>query len=64
MPSATNYFTVSQITSYIKELFDLDYALQDLWVEGEVSNFSQSAAGHIYFTLQDEEARLACVMWR
>ncbi len=64
MPSATNYFTVSQITSYIKELFDLDYALQDLWVEGEVSNFSQSAAGHIYFTLKDEEARLACVMWR
>jgi len=64
MPPATNYFTVSQITSYIKELFDLDYALQDLWVEGEVSNFSQSAAGHIYFTLKDEEARLACVMWR
>jgi exonuclease VII large subunit len=35
-------YRVSQITAYIKELFDSDYALQDLWLEGEVSNYSRS----------------------
>jgi exodeoxyribonuclease VII large subunit len=57
-------YRVSQITAYIKELFDSDYALQDLWLEGEVSNYSQAASGHVYFTLKDEEAQIRCVMWR
>jgi len=59
-----SYFTVSQITAYIKELLDTDVTLRDLWVEGEVSNFSLSASGHIYFSLKDQEAVLRCVMWR
>ena len=57
-------YRVSQITAYIKELFDSDYALQDLWLEGEVSNCSRAASGHVYFTLKDEEAQIRCVMWR
>jgi exodeoxyribonuclease VII large subunit len=57
-------YRVSQITAYIKELFDSDYALQDLWLEGEVSNYFQAASGHVYFTLKDEEAQIRCVMWR
>ena len=61
--SITHYFTVSQITNYIKDLFEIDFVLQDLWVEGEVSNFSRSAAGHIYFTLKDETSSIRCVMW-
>ena len=64
MTAATYYFTVGQITSYIKELFEIDPELQDLWIEGEVSNFSRSAAGHAYFTLKDETASIRCVMWR
>jgi exodeoxyribonuclease VII large subunit len=64
MSKATPYFTVSQITSYIKDLFEIDFVLQDLWIEGEVSNFSRSAAGHAYFTLKDEAASIRCVMWR
>jgi exodeoxyribonuclease VII large subunit len=62
--TTTHYFTVSQITSYIKDLFEIDLVLQDLWIEGEVSNFSRSAAGHVYFTLKDESAGIRCVMWR
>jgi exodeoxyribonuclease VII large subunit len=61
---ATQIYRVSQITAYIKELFDGDYALQDLWLEGEVSNYSRAASGHVYFTLKDEEAQIRCVMWR
>ena len=70
--SATHYFTVSQINKYIKDLFEIDFVLQDLWIGGEVSNFSRSAAGHVYFTLKDEAvsshgvtaASIRCVMWR
>jgi exodeoxyribonuclease VII large subunit len=62
--TTTHYFTVSQITSYIKDLFETDFVLQDLWIEGEVSNFSRSAAGHAYFTLKDQSASIRCVMWR
>ena len=62
--STTHYFTVSQVTSYIKDLFEIDFVLQDIWVEGEVSNFTRSAAGHAYFTLKDEAASIRCVMWR
>jgi exodeoxyribonuclease VII large subunit len=61
---ATQIYRVSQITAYIKELLDGDYALQDLWLEGEVSNYSRAASGHVYFTLKDEEAQIRCVMWR
>ncbi len=38
--------------------------LQDVWVQGEVSNFSRPASGHLYFTLKDSGAALRCVMWR
>jgi len=57
-------YRVSQITAYIKELFDSDYALQNLWLEGEVSNYYRAASGHVYFTLKDEDAQIRCVMWR
>jgi exodeoxyribonuclease VII large subunit len=57
-------YKVSQITCYIKDLLETDLLLQDLWLEGEVSNLSRSTAGHVYFTLKDEESQIACVLWR
>ena len=63
-PSPQNPYTISQITRHIKELFDTDFQLQDVWLEGEVSNFSRSAAGHAYFTLKDAAASIHCVLWR
>jgi exodeoxyribonuclease VII large subunit len=57
-------YTVSQITHYIKNVFEVDPMLQDLWVEGEVSNCARPASGHIYFTLKDAGAQLSCVLWR
>lgn len=62
--SEENTWTVSDLTGYIQELFKLDYRLQDLRVEGEISNFTQARSGHLYFTLKDEIAQLKCVMWR
>lgn len=57
-------YTVSQVAEYLKEALNRDPLLGDLWVSGEVSNLSRSAAGHIYFTLKDAEAQLRCVMFR
>lgn len=56
--------TVSQITLRIRRLLEGDMELQDVWVEGEISNLSRPASGHIYFTLKDKIASLRCVMWK
>ncbi|HSO28184.1 MAG TPA: exodeoxyribonuclease VII large subunit [Anaerolineales bacterium] len=60
----TPLWPVAQLTQYLRNLLESDDNLQDLWVQGEVSNFSRPASGHIYFTLKDSQAALRCVMWR
>jgi exodeoxyribonuclease VII large subunit len=52
---------VSELTRYLRNVFDSDPRLQSLWIEGEVSNFKRSAPGHLYFTLKDATAQLPCV---
>ena len=56
--------TVGDLTRYIRELFEVDYRLQDIWVEGEISGVTRHTSGHIYFTLKDSSAQIACVMWK
>ncbi len=58
------HLTVSQITFHIRRQLESDLTLQDVWVEGEISNLSRPASGHIYFTLKDKTASLRCVMWK
>ncbi len=57
-------WTVGSLTRYIRRVLEGDSLLQDVWVEGELSNFSRPASGHLYFTLKDSEASLRGVMWR
>ncbi|TAK13400.1 MAG: exodeoxyribonuclease VII large subunit [Anaerolineae bacterium] len=61
---ATGPQTVSEVTAHIKEVLESEDGLQDVWVRGEVSNFSRPSSGHLYFTLKDSGASLSCVMWR
>ncbi len=56
--------TVSDITRYLRELFESDEILHEVWVQGEISNLSRPASGHIYFTLKDQSAALKCVIWK
>ena len=56
--------TVGDLTRYIREMFEVDYRLQDVWVEGEVSGVTRHASGHTYFTLKDASAQISCVMWK
>jgi exodeoxyribonuclease VII large subunit len=55
---------VHELTRYLKDLLEEDYLLQDVWVRGEITNYTQSGAGHRYFSLKDETAMLRCVSFR
>jgi len=60
----TQQWTVSKLTFYIRRLLEENEVLQDVWVQGEISNLSRPASGHVYFTLKDSSAALKCVMWK
>ena len=57
-------WSVSELSVYLRELFEIDFRLQDISVSGEISNFTRARSGHVYFTLKDDQAQLRCVMWR
>ena len=61
---STPSLSVTELTRYLRTLIDSDEVLQDVWVQGEISNFSQPNSGHLYFTLKDSGAALRCVVWR
>ncbi len=54
--------TVGEFTRRVKTL--LEEGIAPCWVRGEVSNLRAQASGHVYFTLKDAAAQLACVMFR
>ena len=56
-------YTVSQVTSYIRNMFTQDFALNRISIKGEVSNCKYHTSGHIYFTLKDGGEQIAAVMF-
>lgn len=57
------YLTVTALTKYIKYKFDHDYNLEEVLLEGEISNFRHNSRGHFYFTLKDENASISVIMF-
>jgi len=57
-------FSVTDLTRHLAALVRHDEILQDVWVRGELSNFTRAGSGHLYFSLKDEGACISCVMWR
>ncbi len=57
------YLTVSALTKYIKYKFDHDHNLEEVLLEGEISNFKHNSRGHFYFTLKDESAAISVTMF-
>ena len=55
---------MTELTAYIRRLFERDHVLAQLRVWGELSNFRRHHSGHCYFTLKDADASLRCVMFR
>ena len=62
--STMRFFSVADVTGYIKQVLSRDEQLRDLWISGEVSNFVRSTPGHCYFTLKDNNAQLRCVLFK
>ena len=57
-----NYISVSQVNSFIKNIFDAEYLLQNIFIYGEVGNFNISN-GIAYFNLKDGDNLLPCVLF-
>lgn len=55
-------FTVSRLNQTVRLL--LEHEMGQVWISGEISNFTQPASGHWYFTLKDDTARVRCAMFR
>lgn len=56
--------TVTELTTYIKQLVDSDMLLSNVWITGEISNYKFHTSGHMYFSLKDQGAVIKCVMFR
>lgn len=55
-------FTVSRLNQSVRLL--LEREMGQVWISGEISNFTQPASGHWYFTLKDDTAQVRCAMFR
>ncbi len=60
-PQKPRVFSVSEVTKAVRGV--IESAFDEVWIEGEVSNFRQQASGHQYFTLKDAGAQLSCVLF-
>ena len=56
--------SVSDLTRYIKQLFDSDQLLGTVYLRGEISNFKRHYSGHCYFTLKDQSSTIKAVMFK
>jgi exodeoxyribonuclease VII large subunit len=63
MPTRT-VRSVSEITDLLQSLIEQQPHLQNVWVQGQISNYSRSSAGHIYFTLKDDRSQIQVVIFR
>lgn len=60
----TLVLSVSQLNRYIKMNFDADENLANIFISGEISNFTNHyRTGHLYFTLKDDSAAVRAVMF-
>lgn len=61
---ATKVYSVHEITRIFRQLLESEPKLQDLWIEGEISNLARPSSGHIYFTLKDDHSQIRCAIFR
>src|SRR5438034_2687826 len=55
-------FTVGELTRAIRGTLETKFGA--VWVQGEISNYKLHPSEHQYFTLKDQRAQIACVIWR
>lgn len=55
--------SIKDLNKYIKAVIESEDLLQDVWVRGEISNFTHHSSGHMYFTLKDADSRIKSIMF-
>jgi exodeoxyribonuclease VII large subunit len=60
--TSTKIFSVTELTRSIRGLLETRFG--SVWVQGEISNYKKHPSGHQYFTLKDQRAAIACVIFR
>src|SRR5256886_16127180 len=59
---ASKVLTVTELTRSIRNTLEVKFGA--VWVQGEISNYKLHPSGHQYFTLKDQRAQIACVIFR
>ncbi|OCG57711.1 exodeoxyribonuclease VII large subunit [Gilliamella sp. Nev3-1] len=58
----SSILSIKDLNQMVKEL--LCDAIGQVWLIGEISNFSRPSSGHWYFSLKDDSAQVRCAMFR
>lgn len=56
-------YSIKDLNRYIRMKLESDQVLSDIWIRGEISNFTHHSSGHMYFTLKDEGSRIRAIMF-
>ena len=64
MQDSGQYFSVTQLNEYVRMLLDGNAVLSDIWIKGEISNFTNHRTGHMYFSVKDAGASVRVVMFK
>ena len=57
-------FSVSEVNKYIKSYINGNPILNNIKIEGEISNYKLYDSGHSYFSLKDENSKISCVIFK
>lgn len=63
MQQQQRIYSIKEINKYIRMKMESDPLLSEVWLRGEISNFTHHSSGHMYFTLKDEGSRIKCIMF-
>ncbi|MCB1158773.1 MAG: exodeoxyribonuclease VII large subunit [Leptospiraceae bacterium] len=56
-------YTVSEINRNVKDTLNANPEFKNIWVRGEISNYSSSGTGHKYFSLKDSSSIIRCTFF-
>ncbi|GGH43107.1 exodeoxyribonuclease 7 large subunit [Paenibacillus silvae] len=56
-------YSIKDLNRYIRMKLESDQVLSDVWLRGEISNFTHHSSGHMYFTLKDKDSRIKSIMF-
>lgn len=63
MSDDARILSIKEVNRYIRMKMEGDTRLQDVWLRGEISNFTHHSSGHMYFTLKDSDSRIRTIMF-